>query len=122
MKTARQVLWLVAVLIISILSALFLMSQKGPQEAGLLYIGLLYLLIFVASGSAATLAGFYLRAGLWGKKSPYPLLSTAKRQGAFLGAFAVAVMVLKANSLLGFWTALSLFIIVSLLELYAVSR
>ena len=122
MKTTTQVFWLSTAFIASSAGVIFMMSRAAPLETGLASIALVYVFIFIAISTIASMFGFTVRRAIWNKSSPFHLLQTAKRQGVMLGLFAVILLYLRANEILNIWTAVSLIVIFALLELYTASR
>ena len=119
MKVVSQIILLLIAFLVTSAGVIFLMTNVSPESAGFTNLLILYLLILGSISSLMTLIGYYFRKRLWRKSSQYVFMHTSRRQGFFFGLFVVALLLLRTNALLSIWTAVSLFIIFALLELYA---
>ena len=93
-----------------------------PVGSGWLALVLFYASFLLALSGTLALLGFGVRALLFRSTPLFRHLATAHRQGALLRALATGALLLQAERLLAWWSALLLVVIACGLEYFFVSR
>lgn len=81
-----------------------------------------HLSLYLAVGSTATLAGFFVRLWFSPSRLVFRILRTALRQGVFAASVVVASLLLAANDLLVWWNVLLLLVLAVSLETFFLAR
>lgn len=98
--------------------SLFLIN---PEKAGLLGFVLFYFSLFLAALGTAAIIGFLIRARL-GKTPIFAQVSIAFRQGIWLAAIIVFLLLLKGLNLLRWWNLVIFILLIVIIEVLIWTR
>ncbi|PJE59847.1 MAG: hypothetical protein COU85_01425 [Candidatus Portnoybacteria bacterium CG10_big_fil_rev_8_21_14_0_10_44_7] len=118
MKTGFIILNIAFGAIFGLVGFLLTLFYSDPSQSFSMVIFLFYLGLFLALAGFLTLVGFLWRSRRQKNPNQQYILKISFRQGSMLSLLLVSVLVLQSLKIFYWWTALIIFLMIVLIEIY----